>query len=129
MSPPFNKACPTQRDIAGLAKVSQATVWLVLNSVGEFSVPLVTQRKVLRAAEKLGYVPNRVAQSLRTRRTKTIACIVPDIANPSYPALEQNAQKSAETHGYDVLTYNTDGGFRRMNESAWIACSKQESTA
>jgi LacI family transcriptional regulator len=109
VSPPFNKAHPTQKDIAGLAKVSQATVSLVLNGVGESSVPLVTQRKVLRAAKKLGYVPNRVAQSLRTRRTKTIACIVPDITNPFYPALERGAQKSAETHGYDVLTCNTDG--------------------
>ena len=109
MSPPFNKARPTQKDIAGLAKVSQATVSLVLNRVGDSSVPLVTQRKVFRAAKKLGYVPNRVAQSLRTRRTKTIACVVPDITNPFYPALERGAQNSAETHGYDVLTYNTDG--------------------
>jgi LacI family transcriptional regulator len=103
------KTRPTQKDIATLARVSQATVSLVLNGVGESSVPLVTRRKVFRAAKNLGYVPNRVAQSLRTRRTKTIACIVPDITNPFYPALERGAQKSAETHGYDVLIYNTDG--------------------
>lgn len=109
MSPRFTKARPTQKDIADLAQVSQATVSLVLNGVRQSSVPLVTQRKVFRAAKNLGYVPNRVAQSLRTRRTKTIACIVPDITNPFYPALERGAQKSAEAHGYDVLIYNTDG--------------------
>jgi LacI family transcriptional regulator, galactose operon repressor len=64
---------------------------------------------VLRVAKSLGYVPNRVAQSLRTRRTKTIACIVPDITNPFYPALERGAQNGAEAQGYDVLIYNTDG--------------------
>jgi LacI family transcriptional regulator len=109
MPPRFTKARPTQKDIAELAQVSQATVSLVLNGVRDSSVPLVTQRKVFRVAKKLGYAPNRVAQSLRTRRTKTIACIVPDITNPFYPALERGAQNSAEAHGYDVLTYNTDG--------------------
>lgn len=100
---------PTQKDIAKLAQVSQATVSLVLNRISDASVPPVTQQKVLRAAKRLGYVPNRVAQSLRTQRTKTVACIVPDITNPFYPALERGAQKSAETNGYDVLIYNTDG--------------------
>jgi LacI family transcriptional regulator len=109
VSPRFTKSRPTQRDIADLARVSQATVSLVLNGVPDSSVPMVTQRRVLRVAKKLGYVPNRVAQSLRTQRTKTIGCIVPDITNPFYPALERGAQISAETHGYDVLTYNTDG--------------------
>lgn len=109
MALPFNNSRPTQKDIAKLAQVSQATVSLVLNGVGDSSVPPVTQRKVFRAAKKLGYVPNRVAQSLRTRRTKTIACIVPDITNPFYPALERGAQNGAEAHGYDVLIYNTDG--------------------
>jgi LacI family transcriptional regulator len=100
---------PTQKDIAKLAQVSQATVSLVLNGISDTSVPQVTQRKVLRAAKTLGYVPNRVAQSLRTQQTKTIACIVPDITNPFYPALERGAQKSAEINGYDILIYNTDG--------------------
>jgi LacI family transcriptional regulator len=100
---------PTQKDIAKLAQVSQATVSLVLNGISDTSVPQVTQRKILRAAKRLGYAPNRVAQSLRTQQTKTIACIVPDITNPFYPALERGAQKSAETNGYDVLIYNTDG--------------------
>jgi LacI family transcriptional regulator len=109
VSPPFIKARPTQKDIAKLAQVSQATVSLVLNGVADSSVPAITRRKVFRAAKNLGYVPNRVAQSLRTQRTKTIACIVPDITNPFYPALERGAQNSAEAHGYDVLIYNTDG--------------------
>jgi LacI family transcriptional regulator len=102
VSPRFTKARPTQKDIADVAQVSQATVSLVLNGVGESSVPLVTQRKVFRAAKNLGYAPNRVAQSLRTQRTKTIACIVPDITNPFYPALERGAQKSAK---FTATTY------------------------
>jgi LacI family transcriptional regulator len=109
VSPPFLKSRPTQKDIAKLAQLSQATVSLVLNGIADSSVPPTTRRKVFRAAKKLGYVPNRVAQSLRTQQTKTIACIVPDITDPFYPALERGAQNSAEAHGYDVLIYNTDG--------------------
>ena len=104
---------PTQKDIAKLAQVSQATVSLVLNGISDASVPRVTQLKVLQAAKSLGYVPNRVAQILRTQQTKTLACIVPDITNPFYPALERGAQKSAESNGYDVLIYNTDGLFAK----------------
>jgi LacI family transcriptional regulator len=100
---------PTQKHIAKLAKVSQATVSLVLSGALHGSIPASTQAAVLGAAKVLGYVPNRAAQILRTQKTRTIACIVPDITNPFYPALERGAQNHAEAHGYDLLIYNTDG--------------------
>lgn len=89
--------------------MSQATVSLVLSGAPHGSIPASTQEAVLRAAQALKYIPNRAAQTLRTQKTKTIACIVPDITNPFYPALERGAQNHAEAHGYDLLIYNTDG--------------------
>jgi LacI family transcriptional regulator len=109
MSFPAKSTRPTQKHIAKLANVSQATVSVVLSGTPDGSIPASTQRTVLRVAKALGYVPNRAAQTLRTQKTKTIACVVPDITNPFYPALERGAQGSAETHGYDLLIYNTDG--------------------
>ena len=100
---------PTQKDIARLAKVSQATVSIVLSGATTDSIPRSTREAVLRATEALGYVPNRAAQILRTQKTGTIACIVPDITNPFYPALERGAQIRAEADGYDLLIYNSDG--------------------
>jgi LacI family transcriptional regulator len=100
---------PTQADVARRASVSQAVVSYVLNNDRNRSVAAETRKRVLAAVEELGYVPDRTARNLRQRRTFTIAGIIPDITNPFYPAFERGVQDVAETHGYDLITYNTDG--------------------
>lgn len=98
----------TQRDVAIAAGVSQATVSMVLN--GETaSIPGETLARVLEEAKKLGYVPNRFAQALRTNKSMTIACIVPDIANPFYSSLMRGIQSVTDGYHYDVIVANTDG--------------------
>src|SRR5262245_20167086 len=100
---------PTQADVARLANVSQTTVSLVLNNEQIASVPPETRQRIREAMETLGYVPDHLARSLRTRKTYTIAGIIPDITNPFYPAFERGIQDIADRHGYDLMMYNTDG--------------------
>ena len=100
---------PTQSDVAKRAGVSQATVSYVLNDNPVFSVPVETRQRILDAVDELGYIPNGAARSLRTRKTYTIASVIPDITNPFYPAFERGVQESAESHGYDLIVYNTSG--------------------
>jgi LacI family transcriptional regulator len=100
---------PTQADVARLAGVSQTTVSQVLNNSTAISVPAETRQRVLDAVTTLGYVTDHTARSLRTRRTSTLACAIPDIANPFYPAFARGIQDVAEQHGYDLVLYNTDG--------------------
>ncbi len=100
---------PTQADVARIANVSQAVVSYVLNGEPSRSVATETRRRVLAAVEELGYVPDRTARNLRQRRTFTIAGVIPDITNPFYPAFERGVQDVADSHGYDLVTYNTDG--------------------
>ena len=102
------KKRPTQADVARLAGVSQTTVSHVLNNTA-ISVPAETRQRILEAIDQLGYVPDGTARSLRTRKTHTIAGIIPDITNPFYPAFERGIQDTAERHGYDLIMYNTDG--------------------
>ncbi len=90
------------------ASVSQAVVSYVLSSSPSVTIPAVTRDRVIAAAE-LGYVPNSAARSLRTKKTMTIAGVIPDITNPFYPAFERGIQDVAEAKGYDLVTYNTDG--------------------
>lgn len=100
---------PTQADVARLAGVSQALVSYALNDNPTISISTQTRQRILDAIDELGYVPDGAARSLRTRKTHTIAGIIPDITNPFYPAFERGIQGSAESHGYDLIVYNTGG--------------------
>ena len=100
---------PTQVDVARLAGVSQTTVSLVFNKKKSISLSSETRRRVLDAINELGYVPDNTARSLRSRKTYTIAGIIPDITNPFYPAFERGIQVVAEREGYQLIMYNTDG--------------------
>ena len=102
-------ARPTQKDIAVAAGVSQATVSIVLNKVETPSVPTATRERILKLAGELGYRPNHPARTLRSARTMTLACVVPDITNPFYPGLVRGLQTTAAPAGYAVLIYDTDG--------------------
>jgi LacI family transcriptional regulator len=99
----------TQWDVARRAGVSQATVSIVLGGSSALSIRPRTSERVIQVARDLGYAPNRSAQALRTRRTRTIAVAVPDICNPFFPSLLKGVQTIADRAGYDVMMVNTDG--------------------
>lgn len=99
----------TQRDVARLAGVSQATVSIVLTGASTPSISADTWQRITNAARELGYTPNRFAQALRTNRSMTIACLVPDITNPFYPALIRGVQSVTDGANYDLITISTDG--------------------
>src|SRR5437867_10846993 len=67
------------RQVARLAKVSVATVSLVINENPRISRP--TQQRVRRAMERLGYRPNRLAQSLSRRDTRMLAVMLPSLSH------------------------------------------------
>jgi hypothetical protein len=59
--------------------------------------------RVKQAAEELGYRPNRLARGLRPQRTHTLALIVPDIANPFYPAVQMPVVRAYVVPGFACL--------------------------
>jgi len=98
---------PTQEDVAKLAGVSQTVVSQILNK-NDISVSDGTRQRVLDAIDQLGYVPNKSAQSLRSQKTRTIACVIPDITNPYYPAFQRGIQKVTTEHNFDLFVYDTE---------------------
>ncbi|MCV0429528.1 MAG: LacI family transcriptional regulator [Roseibium sp.] len=72
----------TLADVARLAKVSTMTVSKVLRGTGAISDQ--TKTRVFEAAEELGYVPNRLAGSLSTRKSMLVAVLIPSIADTIY---------------------------------------------
>ncbi|NQX17392.1 LacI family DNA-binding transcriptional regulator [Rathayibacter sp. VKM Ac-2857] len=69
-------AAPTLEAVAALAGVSRATVSRVVNDSPK--VKAEAQAAVRLAIEQLGYVPNRAARSLASRRTQVLALLVPE---------------------------------------------------
>lgn len=117
----FNNA--TQKDVATKAGVSQAAVSNALNPSSVLNIPSQTKERIKKVAHELNYKPNRFAKALRTNRTQTLACIIPDITNPFYPALVKGVQRACEAADYDVVTLNTDGSKDR--ELHYIELAKQ----
>ncbi|MFJ1901203.1 LacI family DNA-binding transcriptional regulator [Streptomyces sp. NPDC088115] len=70
--PPARPA--TLEDVAAVAGVSRATVSRVIN--GATTVDPALRRMVEEAVGATGYVPNRAARSLVTRRTDSVALVV-----------------------------------------------------
>lgn len=113
---------PTQRDIAEATGLSQTSVSLVLNRVAPSTVSEEARERILRTAQQLGYVPNRMARNLQSARTRTLACIVPDITNPTYPALIRGFQSAADAAGYDTMIFDTDGTPEREQRALqWLS--------
>src|SRR5947199_6534699 len=94
----------TSLDVARTAGVSQATVSLVLSgSASAIRISSTTQLRVMETAERLGYIPNHAAQSLRRRRTRSITFISPAPENPYFAEVVAGAQVAAEAAGYSVF--------------------------
>ena len=83
-----------------------------------------TRRRVLEAAQKLGYKPNAIARSLSTQRSGIVALIVGELHNPFYPqALSQFAQ-ALERRGKRALLLTHDAS-RDVQETLEAASSYQ----
>lgn len=93
-------------DVAKLAKVSPMTVSRVLNQSGY--VKEETKQRVLKAMKEVNFIPNGLARSLVSQKSKTIALIVPDITNPFFTTIARGTEDIARKNGYHVILSNTD---------------------
>jgi LacI family transcriptional regulator len=98
----------TLRDVARLAEVHPGTVSRALNPQTRGLVNERTARRVLAAAEELGYRPNPIARGLRTNRSHTIGVLVPDLMNPLFAAVVRGIEDGLSEAGYTPLIANTD---------------------
>jgi len=94
------------KEIAKHAGVSSATVSRVFNNNGRFSEEI--REKVLSVIEKYEYTPNIVAKSLRTKRSKSIGVIVPDISNEFFSQVILAIENYCFKKGYSVSVCNTN---------------------
>ncbi|MDG5766139.1 LacI family DNA-binding transcriptional regulator [Balneolales bacterium ANBcel1] len=91
-------------DIAKEAGVSIATVSRVFNNSS--SVTAKTRDKVLAVAEKIGYHPRALAQSLARKKTGIITVIVPVISNYFFMEVLAGMQDKIADYDYDLQIFN-----------------------
>ena len=96
----------TVYDVAKLAGTSATTVSRVLNNNG-YPVSDKLRKKVIKMVEKLNYSPNAVAKSLKYTSSSEIGVIVPTISNPFYSSAILGIQQQIDSHGFNILLYNT----------------------
>ncbi|NLX62705.1 MAG: LacI family transcriptional regulator [Tissierellia bacterium] len=97
----------TIKEIAELANVSTATVSKVLNGKDQ-NISEATRKRILEIAERVNYRPNRIAKSLKLKKTYTIGLIVPDIKNLYFSEMAKGIEDAAEKKGYSVILCNSD---------------------
>jgi LacI family transcriptional regulator, galactose operon repressor len=110
---PRPRPAVTIRDVARVAKVHPGTVSRALNEVTRSLVNPETAERVLRAADELGYRPNRIARGLKTSRSHTIGVLIPDITNPLFPPILRGIEDRLDEAGYTSLIVNTDNDAER----------------
>ncbi|MGL5817781.1 MAG: LacI family DNA-binding transcriptional regulator, partial [Phycicoccus sp.] len=82
------------KDVAAAAGVSLGTVSNVLNRPDQVSE--ATRLRVQQAMDTLGFVRNESARQLRARRSRVLAYVVLDIANPFFSDVALGAEEVAE---------------------------------
>ncbi len=102
----------TIKDVAEAANVSITTVSFVLNDKVD-NISQETINAVKKACKDLHYEKNYFASSLKTKVTKTIGLILPEIDNAYYSSIAAAMDKVLEARGYTLLTANSENSFEK----------------
>ena len=101
---------PTQADVAKLAGVSRSTVSFVLNDRQDRAIAITaeTRKKVIDAAQRLGYAPNALARSLRSGQSYTIGVLIPNLFNLHYLEILAGIEEELTDQGYQIALVVTN---------------------
>ena len=101
----------TLKMLARELNLSTAAVSKALRDSHEISA--ATKERVLALANELNYSPNPYASSLRRRKSKTIAVVLPEVADSFFSLAINGIEEVAEAKGYHVLIYLTHESLAR----------------
>ena len=103
----------TLREVARAAGVHPGTASRALNEATRSLVRPETVERVVAAASALGYRPNYLARSFKTRQTRSVGVVIPDINNPLFPPMVLGIEDRLTTEGYVTLLANTQNEAQR----------------
>lgn len=113
----------TIKEVAELAKVSQATVSRALN--GHATVKEANKVKVFAAIEKLGYKPNAFAQALASNRSNSIGMLVGTLEGPFYGPLMHSTEDTVRQKNMHLIVTSGQESKEKEKESILFLQSRQ----
>jgi LacI family transcriptional regulator len=115
---------PNLKTLAQAAGVSVPTASQVMRGTGRISEE--TRKKVLKAAERLHYVPDGRAASMRSGEKREIGMLIHRISNPFNAEVISGVSDHLEGHGYlvSVLDSRDDVKHQKRNLEAFIRSSR-----
>ncbi|MCF4102551.1 LacI family transcriptional regulator [Gillisia sp. M10.2A] len=105
----------TLKDLAKILNLSVSTVSKAINNSPEISD--VTKDKVRSIALLNNYSPNKLAQSLKSQRTKTIGVIIPDVLMTFFAMAIHGIEQTANSYGYKVIICLSNESLEKEAES------------
>jgi len=97
----------TLKQVADAAGVHFSTVSRALNPATRGQVNPAIAARIAETAKQLGYRTNALASGLRTRRSKVVGVVVPDIASLLFPPILEGIEATLLQHGYMTIVANT----------------------
>ena len=104
------------KDIAKKFNVSVSTVSKAI--AGYSDIKRETSEKILEYVKKINFHPNSIASSLKTKRTKTIGIVIPDMQNLFFTKILNSIVNNAQREGYRSILMCSNESFE--NESDCI---------
>lgn len=104
----------TIKDVANRAGVSRATASYTFTQPSRVSEPL--RKRVLAAADELGYVGNDAARRLRMGHSLAFGLLISNTANPVYAEVAAGAEREASAHGRFIIVVNSDDDPQRERD-------------
>ncbi len=94
------------KDLAETTGFSINTVSRALR--GDTRISISTRDIISQKAREMGYIPNRLAGSMRSNRSYTIGVISADSSNPFFAEVIMGIEEAARRLGYNILLINTE---------------------
>lgn len=104
----------TLKDVAAAAQVSRATAARALNSYGY--VGGETARRVLEAADRLGYRGNRIAEALRRGQLPLVGFVPGDIQNPFFARIAHDLEVELRKQRHNLLIASSEEDVEQEKE-------------
>ena len=102
-------------DVAKQAGVSKTTISRNLNGKYEY-MSAESRQRIAAVIADLGYRPNNLARSLKSKQSRMLGVVVSDITSPFSPIILKGISDCCERYGYRILIANSDDDPQKEQE-------------